>query len=58
MAQAFSRRRVTAEAWGRPHVGPCWIYGGQSGNGGLERKVRLFCFKVFKELVCDSSFGV
>jgi hypothetical protein len=52
VAQAVSRRRVTVEAWGRLHVGPCGIYGGQSGNGALDRKVRLFCFKVFKDLVC------
>ena len=30
-----------------------------SGNRGtLDRKVRLFCFKVFKELVCGSAFDV
>jgi hypothetical protein len=31
MAQAVSRRPLTAEAWVRSRVGPCGICGGQSG---------------------------
>jgi hypothetical protein len=33
MAQAVSRRPLTAEAWFRARVNPCGIYGGQSGSG-------------------------
>jgi hypothetical protein len=33
MAQAVSRRAVTAEAWVRARVNPCGICGGQSGTG-------------------------
>jgi hypothetical protein len=33
MAQAVSRRPLTAEARVRSRVGPCGIYGGQSGTG-------------------------
>jgi hypothetical protein len=33
MAQAVSRRPVTAEAWVRSHVNPCVICGGKSGIG-------------------------
>jgi hypothetical protein len=33
MAQAVSRRPLTAEARVRPQVGPCGICGGQSGTG-------------------------
>jgi hypothetical protein len=33
MAQAVSRRPLTAEAWVRSRVIPCWICGGQSGTG-------------------------
>ena len=33
MAQAVSRRPLTAEAQFRSRVGPCGIYGGQSDTG-------------------------
>jgi hypothetical protein len=33
MAQAVSRRRLTAEAWVRSRVDSCGICGGQSGTG-------------------------
>jgi hypothetical protein len=33
MAQAVSRRPLTAEAQFRSRVSPCWISGGQSGTG-------------------------
>jgi hypothetical protein len=33
MAQAVSRRPLTAEAWVRSRVSPCWICGGQGGTG-------------------------
>jgi hypothetical protein len=33
MAEAVSRRPVTAEAWLRSRVSPCAICGGQSGTG-------------------------
>jgi hypothetical protein len=33
MAQAVSRRPLTAEAWVRFRLGPCGICGGQSGTG-------------------------
>jgi hypothetical protein len=33
MAQAVSRRPLTAEAWVQSRVIPCGIYSGQSGNG-------------------------
>jgi hypothetical protein len=33
MAQAVSRRPLTAEARVRSRVSPCGIYGGQSGTG-------------------------
>jgi hypothetical protein len=33
MAQAVSRRHLTAEAWFRSRVSPCGICGGQSGTG-------------------------
>jgi hypothetical protein len=33
MAQAVSRRPLTAEAWVRSQVSPCGICGGQRGTG-------------------------
>jgi hypothetical protein len=33
MAQAISRRPLTAEAWVRTYISPYGICGGQSGNG-------------------------
>jgi hypothetical protein len=33
MAQAVSRRPLTAEAWVRARVNPCEICGGKSGTG-------------------------
>jgi hypothetical protein len=42
MAQAVSRRPVTAEAWVGSRVGPCGICGGQSGTGtGFPRVLRV-----------------
>lgn len=59
MAQAVSRRRVTADAW---EVDPTSVHVGFMAHrvetGSLGRKILLFCFKVFKELVCGSAFGV
>jgi hypothetical protein len=33
MALAVSRQPLTAEAWVCTLISPCWICGGQSGNG-------------------------
>jgi hypothetical protein len=43
MAQAVSRRPLTAEARVRPRVSPCGICGGQSGTGtGFSPRVLTF----------------
>ena len=43
MAQAVSRRPLTAEARARSRVSPCGICGGQSDTGtGFSRVLRFF----------------
>jgi hypothetical protein len=46
MAQAVSRRHLTAEARIRSLVSPCWICGGQSGTGtGFSPSTSVFPYQ-------------
>jgi hypothetical protein len=57
MAQAVSRRPLTAETWVRSRVSPCGFCGGQSGTGtGFSPEyfgracLYAFCAKVYKSM--------
>jgi len=61
-AGPWLRRLVAGVSPRRPGVDPTSVHVGFMAHrvetGALDRKVRLFCFKVFEELVCGSAFGV
>ena len=56
MAEAISRRPLTAEARVRSRVSPCGICGGQSGTGtGFSRVLRLFVVSIITPMLHNHS---